>query len=83
MLHVGVTQICCKIYTYYTFLPSGHLFKAGRLLDLRKNYPGRLLKAGQLLIFDKCHPRTIIKDRTFIKDIRVPTVLQKCELGLV
>ena len=54
----------------YTFL-SGHLFKAGRLLDLRKNYPGRLLKAGQSLIFDKCLSRTIIKDRTFIKDIRV------------
>ena len=34
--------------------------------------PGRLLKAGRLLIFGNFTPRTLIQDRTAIRDTRVP-----------
>ena len=37
----------------------------------KKYVPGRLLRTGRLLILVKIHGRTIIRDRTFIREVRV------------
>ena len=70
-LHLACGQDPNGIWEKY-IIPGRLCIRARSFIRIWEKYiPGRLLRPGRLLILGKSHTRTIIRDRTIIREIRV------------